>query len=133
MKKIICYFIFGFIATIIFHQSGLALLYFMGKFPALPWNMNPVPPLGVPQVVSLAFFGGLWGIPLGLLVENKKGSKFWLTNILFGAVFPTAVALLIVFPIKGIPVGIATIIGGLYVNGLWGAGFALQFKLFFKK
>ena len=51
----------GFLATLIFHQGVLALFWLGGMIPAFPWNMNPVPPLGVPQVISLAFWGGVWG------------------------------------------------------------------------
>tara|TARA_R110000868_G_scaffold68518_7_gene202564 strand:- start:3122 stop:3523 length:402 start_codon:yes stop_codon:yes gene_type:complete len=133
MKKMSYFFVFGFVATIIFHQSALALLFLLGKFPSLPWNMSGVAPLGVPQVISLSFFGGLWGIPLGLLSEKLSGSKYWLMSLGFGAVFPTAVAMLVVFPMKGIPVGIEKVIGGLYVNAVWGLGFAIQHKLFCKK
>src|SRR3546814_5072860 len=30
--------------------------------PFAPWSMAPVSPFGVPQTLSAAFFGGLWGI-----------------------------------------------------------------------
>jgi len=51
----------------------------------------------------------------------------------FGAVLPTAIALLVVMPIKGQPVAggghVKIIAGALILNGLWGAGTALFIKL----
>ena len=55
-------FIAGFVATLIFHQIGLLLLHFVGMTPNMPYNMNSVPPFGVPQFISLSFWGGVWGI-----------------------------------------------------------------------
>lgn len=54
-------FIAGFAATLVFHQGVLWLMYQAGTVARAPWNMAPVPPFGVPAVVSLAFWGGLWG------------------------------------------------------------------------
>jgi len=50
-------FIAGFVATLIFHQIGLLLLHFVGMTPNMPYNMNSVPPFGVPQFISLSFWG----------------------------------------------------------------------------
>ena len=55
-------FIAGFASTLVFHQGVLWLLYAGGFSPRAPWNMTPVPPLNAPAVVSLAFWGGVWGI-----------------------------------------------------------------------
>ena len=57
-------FIAGFVSTLVFHQGVLWLLYAGGISPRAPWNMTPVPPLNIPAVISLAFWGGLWGIVL---------------------------------------------------------------------
>ena len=51
-------FIAGFIATLIFHQIGLLLLHFAGMTPNMPYNMNSVPPFGMPQFISLSGEGG---------------------------------------------------------------------------
>ena len=82
---------------------------------------------GVPSVISLAFWGGVWGI-LFALIERKFARRggYWVTAFLFGAVLPSLVALLVVLPLKGQPVG-----GGwqphvwftaFLVNGAWGIG-----------
>lgn len=98
----------------------------------MPWDFSPVAPLGVPKVISLSFFGGLWGIPLGLILEKLHGAKYWIAATVFGAIFPTAVAMLVVFPLKGITVVMKMVIIGLIVNAAWGIGVAVQKKIILK-
>lgn len=122
-------FIAGFLATLIFHQGILALLHAAGIVPVGAWNMNAVPPLGIPSVISLAFWGGLWGIVLWLIIRNMVGLKYWLVATILGAVAASAVALLVVFRIKGIPVESTMIAGATILNGAWGFGVALLMRL----
>ena len=124
-------FIAGFVATLIFHQIGLLVLHLLGITPGMPYNMNPVPPFGVPQFISLSFWGGVWGIVF-VLVEPwlaRSPGGYWVGAIIFGAIFPTLVAWFVVFPLKGLPAGngfhFPGILVGPIVNGLWGLGTAL--------
>jgi hypothetical protein len=124
-------FIAGFIATLVFHQIGLLLLHFAGLTPNLPYNMHPVPPFHVPQFVSLAFWGGVWGIVF-VLIEGaiaRSPGGYWVSAIVFGAVFPTLVAWFVVLPLKGLPAGSGFhwpgLLVGPIVNGLWGLGTAV--------
>ena len=119
----------GFLATLVFHQGLFALFWLGGVAHAAPFNMSPVPQLGVPQVVSLAFFGGLWGMLLWLILGRLAGMKFWLGHVIVGAVGPTAVAMLVVFPLKGLDVSAQTWVGGLILNGFWGLGVAVFMRL----
>ncbi|MCK7543926.1 hypothetical protein MLC59_07070 [Marinobacter bryozoorum] len=118
-------FISGFLATLVFHQGLYALFWLAGMVPAAPFNLSPVPPLGVPAVISLAFFGGLWGLVLWAIVGRLATGAFWSLMVLLGAVGPTAVAMLVVFPLKGIDVTAQTWVGGLVLNGFWGLGVAV--------
>jgi len=115
-------FVAGFLATLVFHQGLVLALSLIGVFPGSAFNTAPTWPLGVPQFVSLAFWGGVWGIPLWLVVRKLRGQKRWLWALVFGAVGPTAVALLIVFPLKGISVGPLMPVFGGVLNGAWGIG-----------
>jgi len=126
-------YISGFLATLIFHQGIIAVLYLNGVIPIKPFNMNSTPPFGVPAVVSLAFFGGIWGVFLWRLVRRDQGVRHWLMSIIFGAIGPTAVAFLIVFPLKGISVKLAMIPLGLVLNGAWGFGSSLLMRVFGEK
>lgn len=95
--------------------------------------MAPVPPVGVPAVVSLAFWGGVWGVGLWLLLRNVARGRYWLNWTLFGAIGPSAVALFIVFPIKGMAFAGGwdpkLIAGALLLNGAWGLGCAVLLRL----
>lgn len=123
-------FIAGFLSTLIFHQGLLGLLFLASVVPKAPYNLSPVGLLGVPSVVSLSFFGGLWGIVIWKLVSKHSRAKLWMRSIVFGAIGPSAVALLIVFPLKGIEVGLIMIPFALILNGVWGFGVTLLMKLF---
>jgi hypothetical protein len=119
----------GFLSTLVFHQSALTLFWLSGAFPRAPFDMSPVPPIGVPAVMSLAFWGGVWGIAIWPLLRHAAGAAYWLRALLIGAVGPSAVALFVVFPLKGM--GVAggwdpkIIVGALILNGAWGLGVAL--------
>lgn len=130
MKRHALNFTAGFLATFLFHQGTVGLLYLLGIVPNPPFNLTETAPFGVPAVISSAFFGGLWGVLIALLVRAQPNFQFWLKWILFGAVGPTAVAFLIVFPLKGIEFKPFMIPFGLLFNGMWGLGTGLFSKLF---
>lgn len=115
-------FIAGFLATLTFHQGLVAVLSAAGVIGASAYNLAPTAPLGVPAVISLAFWGGIWGIVLWLLVRANRGLKRWIWAGVVGAIGPTAVALLVVFPLKGIDVGLGMVPVGMVLNGVWGVG-----------
>lgn len=122
-------FVSGFLATLIFHQGLFAVFFYAGVVPSAPFNMSPVPPLGIPAVISLAFFGGLWGIVLWAIIGRLATAAFWSLAIILGAVGPTAVAMLVVFPLKGLEVSAQTWVGGLILNAFWGLGLAIFLAL----
>src|ERR1051326_4561834 len=89
-------FVAGFIATLVFHQIALWILAHFHWIDRAPWNMKPVPPFGVPSVISLAFWGGVWGaVMIALLAKSRY---LLLASTIFGAVLPTLVAGLIIQP-----------------------------------
>ncbi|QSP93838.1 hypothetical protein LPB19_11585 [Marinobacter salinisoli] len=122
-------FVAGFLSTLIFHQGLFALLHLGGMTPVPAYNMTPVPPLGVPSVVSISFFGGLWAMALWLVVGRLPSARYWLGHIVLGALAPTAVAMLLVFPLKGLDVSAQTWIGGFLLNGAWGLGVAVIMRI----
>src|SRR4051812_11891695 len=56
----------GALATLTFHQIAIAGLGAAGLIRGTAWSLRTVPPLGIPQVVSLSFWAGVWGAVLGL-------------------------------------------------------------------
>jgi hypothetical protein len=128
-------FLAGFLSTLIFHQGVLALLHLAGASPRPAYVMTPTPPLGVPQVLSLAFWGGVWGIALWLALRSMEASWiYWVSALVFGALLPSVVALFVVLPLKGQPVAggwnPSLIVGALLLNGAWGIGTALFLRAF---
>jgi hypothetical protein len=125
-------FLAGFLATLIFHQLVLAFLWGIGVAPFRPFILAPTPPFGVPVVLSLAFWGGIWGIFLALIQDRFPRSGYWLILFLFGAIIPSLVALIIVLPLKGRPMGggwhPALLATAFVINGAWamGTGFFLK-------
>jgi hypothetical protein len=132
--RIVLGFVAGFIAVLVFHQLMLLFLHAVGFTAGTPYVFQPVPPLGVPRVISAAFWGGVWGIVF-VFVERSfpRGPLYWITAIVFGAVALTLVAWFVVAPLKGAPVAAgwkpAAMATGLLVNGAWGFGTALLLRL----
>lgn len=129
MQNYVRAFVAGFLSTLVFHQAVIALFHALGVFGRAAWNLAPVEPFGVPAVLSLAFWGGVWGIPIWYLMRHATGTAYWVRAIVFGAIGPTVVAFLVVVPLKGGTIGAGwdpkLWIGGLIVNGVWGLGLAL--------
>jgi hypothetical protein len=113
-------FISGAVSVLAFHQGAAALLHALALTPRVPYSMEATAPFGIPQMWSLAFWGGVWGVLLAAT--------------LFGAVLPTLVAWFVVAPLKGQPVAagfvpMAMIIGPI-VNAAWGLGTGTGLGLF---
>lgn len=116
------WFIAGTLAVPLGHQLVIWLLHAIGYIDRKPFAMTPTAPFGVPSWISLSFWGGVWGLILGLVLLRAKGPAFWLIAIVFGAIAPTLVAGLVIAPLKGIvmPRTAPMILTGLTVNGVWG-------------
>lgn len=128
------HFVAGFISVLVFHQLALAGLIWAGILPASSeaWSLASTPPFGVPDVISKAFWGGVWAILLGAILRNAEGRSYWIGWIVLGAVALTLVAMFIVTPLKGEPIGnlsLSRFVIGCIVNGAWGAGCALLLLL----
>ena len=123
----------GFLAVLIFHQS---LWYLFNQIGLIPperpaWPFDPVPPFGVPSVISKAFWGGIWGALLAPLLSSLRGRTYWAGWIIAGAVALSLVAFFVVPPIKGEPIPELwpRFAAALMLNGVWGFGTALFLRL----
>jgi len=127
-------FIAGFFATLFFHQLAVALLWAAGVAPFGPFPLGLTKPFGVPAVFSLAFWGGVWGVLFALIEGKFPGrSGYWVLAFLFGAILPSLVALLVVLPLKGRPIGSGwhspLLLTVFVINGAWGVGTGLILKM----
>ena len=123
-------FVAGFLATLVFHQFTLLLLYVANVSPFGAFPMAPTAPLGVPVLFSLAFWGGVWGI-LYVFVHHRfpAGTGYWIAALLFGGILTSIVALFVVSPLQGGPVAaggnLRVLIVVFLINGAWGVGTGL--------
>ena len=135
VTRLVSSFAAGFLATLIFHQLALWILWQAGVAPFAPFATVATSPFGVPAVFSLSFWGGVWGIVFAL-VESRFPSQgwYWVAAFLFGAILPSLVALLIVLPLKGRPMGggwgFPLLVTAFLINGAWGVGTAFFLRLF---
>ena len=123
----------GFLAVLIFHQSLWFLFNQIGLIPPErpAWPFDPIPPFGVPSVLSEAFWGGVWGAVLAPLLSSLRGRAYWASWIVLGAVALSLVAFFVVPPIKGEPIPELwpRFAAALMLNGFWGFGTALFLRL----
>lgn len=125
------WFVAGALAVPLCHQIALMALNAIGFIDRAPFSMEATKPFGIPSVISLSFWGGVWGILLALAVGRMRGARFWIVALVFGAVAPTLVAGLIVAPLKGMAIGgnPKLLVTGLVVNAAWGLGTAALARL----
>lgn len=121
----------GALAVPVFHQIALWILNAVGYVERAPFSFASTKPFGVPSLLSLSFWGGVWGILLGLLLARMRGTPYWITAVVFGAIAPTLVAIFLVAPLKGQAAGgdVKMAVAGLVVNAAWGLGTAAIFRL----
>ena len=134
-KILLIGFICGALGIIAFHQTTLLLLHYhaaklpilieyLGRAPA-PYSFVPLPPFGQPSIVSLALWGGFWGIVLALLLRFVPLGEFFL-GFVFGAAALTMASLFVGPGLIGQPllegasdqVWLRTAL----LNGAWGWG-----------
>jgi len=100
--------------------------------PFKPFSMTATQPFGIPAVFSLAFWGGIWGILFALIEGGFPRRGYWWWAFLFGAILPSLVALMVVLPLKGIPMGggwhMSLLLTAFLINGAWGIGTGLILK-----
>lgn len=136
LKHLILGFLAGAIAVVTVHEIVNFVLLQAGIFPRIPWSMEPAAMTGLPQIVSDAFWGGLWGILFVLIVDNIPGRSMVIKGLVFGIVGPAIIGVFILVPLLtgrfplffgGNP---QLIISVLLILGAFGAGMGWLYGLF---
>ena len=126
-------FIAGAIAVLTFHQGMIAALHALDPawVPFTPYRTMPVPPFGVPAIVSNCFWGGLWGAAFGAVMPRFTW-PMWLCGLILG-VLAVLTGWFIVAPLKGqaiaggwVPLGM---LRSLLINGCFGLGVGIILPL----
>ncbi|HEY0420912.1 MAG TPA: hypothetical protein VGC80_15455 [Acetobacteraceae bacterium] len=134
LTRLLLGFLAGALSVLTFHQ-GMWEFFHLLNLPGLgmpaPYVLRPVPPFGIPQVASAAFWGGLYGAAFGYL-SPRFTWPLWLCGLATGIV-AVLVGWFIVAPIKGNPVagGWAPFnwIRPVCINGFWGIGVGVIYGL----
>jgi len=130
LQLVLLGFIAGAIGVLVFHQLFLLVMHALGLVPFAPYPVDPTPPFGVPKVLSLAFWGGVWGIVLVWFMGRVRGAdRLWVAFV-FGGVLPSLVGMLVVTPLKGgaITLDATRMLLAFVINGVWGLGTALTYR-----
>jgi len=133
MVGLVYAFIAGVLAVPVFHQIALWLLHVAGIIPFAPFDMSPTRPLGVPALISISFWGGVWGVVFALTVRRWfAGAAYWIAAAVAGGIALTLVFIFVVVPLKsgGLPAPLVPIfVIGFLLNAAWGIGWALFLAL----
>ncbi|MDQ2778323.1 MAG: hypothetical protein M3Y32_02065 [Pseudomonadota bacterium] len=114
-----------------FHQLVIWLLSFVLPFPFKPWNLH-ANSYGMPSVLALAFWAGVWAIPLCLIVRSMPRLRAWAVGAVLGGVVPSLWGFTVLAAIKGQPLfakgnlGLIAIV--LFINAVWGLGTVVVYR-----
>ena len=132
MRPIPLAFIAGFLATVLFHQTAIWLLTLVLPFPFTPWNMA-TNDYGLPRVVALALWAGVWAVPLCLLIRARPALPAMATGAVLGSLIPSLWGWTVIAAMRGGPLfaggNTRVILTVLFINAVWGAATVWLFTL----
>jgi hypothetical protein len=125
-------FVAGVIAVAVFHQLTTLVLGFVGLGEGAVYSFRPVPPFGVPRVMSQMFWGGVWGIVFASIVDRLPArTPAVVAGFLFGLCGPVLFGWTVVATLRGAPLFAAwnptRMLSSVLINGSFGIGLALIF------
>jgi hypothetical protein len=89
----------GALSVLLFHQTTLQLFFWLGWAPQAAFRIAHVPPFDAPLVVSITFWGAVYGGVFGLLAPRVKG-PLWLKGMV-AAVCAMTVGWFVFLPLMG--------------------------------
>jgi hypothetical protein len=128
LKRTILGFVVAAISVLTFHAAAWEAFHLFDLMPP-PYPTRGVPPFGVPQIISLCFWGGVWGALFGLILPTLPNSlPMWVKGLGLGIV-AALFGLFAVAPLKGQPIAggwqAVSLFRSLTINGFWGFGVGL--------
>ena len=134
MHKFILPFVSGFLASLFFRESTLALLHAAAGIDQAGFSTAPFMPLGLPEFLVNAIWSAAWAILMAWLLRvSPQRAAPWVPAFVFGGVVLTAAAVFVVDPLRGIwPAGnmLPRLAVGFASNAMWGWGALVFMRAF---
>lgn len=129
LRTVLVGFAAGVLAVLVFHQGMVGLLHLAGVVPNPPFPMRAVAPFGLPQIASMAFWGGIWGIVAAAILVARPDWPPVLVGLLVGAVGCVLVGFTLVAALRGQPMMAGFDLNrwwrSIAINGAFGLGVGL--------
>jgi hypothetical protein len=117
----------GALSMLLFHQTTLQILYWIGATTHPAFRLSVVPPFNVPMIVSITFWGAIFGATVSLLMPRFLGS--WLVRAVVAGLFALMMTWFVVRPLAGHPIAFGwqtrPMLLSLIANLMWGFGVML--------
>jgi hypothetical protein len=134
MQKIILPFVSGFLASLFFHESTLALLHAAVLIDAGGFSTDPFLPLGLPTFIANAIWSAFWAVLMAWLLRvSPERIAPWVQAFVFGGIVLTVAGVFVVDPLRGIwPSGnmLPRLAVGFAANAMWGWGALVFMRAF---
>jgi hypothetical protein len=125
----------GAIAVLTFHQTTLQLYFWLGLAPQAAFRVAVVPPFNAPMVVSITFWGAVYGGLFGLLTPRLP--KPVLVKALIAGSFALLMGWFVVGPLAGRPIAFgwqaAPMLRSAVASLMWGIGVTLILPLLYPR
>jgi hypothetical protein len=130
-KQIFLGCIAGAISVLVFHQTLLQLFYWIGLAPQAAFRVAQVAPFHAPMVVSITFWGAVYGGIFGLLAPRLKAPM--LVKALLAGLFAMLSGWFVVRPLAGHAIAFgwqaAPMLRSAAACLMWGVGVSLILPL----
>src|ERR1700761_4156766 len=114
----------GAISVLVFHQTTLQLFFWLGLAPQAAFRVAVVPPFNAPLVLSITFWGAVYGGLFGFLTPYLPRSVALKASV--AAVFALLMSWFVVRPLAGHPVAFgwqhAAMLRSAVACSMWGLG-----------
>ena len=121
----------GALAILVFHQTTLQIFFWFGLSPQAAFRIAHVPPFHAPLVVSITFWGAVYGGLLGMALPWLPG-PLYAKSAMAGA-FATGLAWFLFLPLMGRPAAFGwqawPMLRSFAAYQMWGIGVSLLLPL----
>ncbi len=121
----------GAVSVLVFHQSTLQLFFWLGLAPQAAFRVAVVPPFHAPMMLSITFWGAVYGGLYGLLAPRRAAPM--LVKALLAGLFAMLMGWFVVRPLAGHPIAFGWQMGPLLRSAaacfMWGLGITLILPL----